>query len=459
MGHRWVAVVAGLGFALGVLIAGAVAPVSAWDDAGTDDRDRFTDGSDHDDDLEEVTESVGDTVDNTVEGTADVVNDVTDGSSPEGEGDAGSAEPNSAVRDASTVTGVVSVDGRMAEAGSLNGVAGEPGGVRLVATLAVGGTDAASLSARAGHVRDRTPPIETAPPVAPISGLPETGAPAVPRVTGSPQGSAAKPASRTDGAVGDRELLRDPRFRGSREHAGPGGAADGGSPRLGAAGGVIGDLEPFVGVPVPAVAVPFWAVLLVFFLKPIASVLGAVAGAVGEYGGRVASALRFGNGDDDPLSHDVRARIAEEVDASPGITLTELADRSDASLSSIRYHLRVLEAERLLTSEKIHGNRRFFPNGTANEELFAALDDEPTGTIIRELRAREAASVGELVQMVDRSYSTVSYHLDRLSQDGLVVQAKEGKRKVTRLAPWVRAALETDAGDVPRASGHEVGAD
>lgn len=460
MGRRWVAVVAGLVIALGVLTAGAVAPVTAWNDDGTDDGDRLTDGSDgDDDDLREISDSAGDTVDGAVQRTTDVVSGVTDGSTDGAAGDTGAAETSSTVHAASTVTAVVETDGRMADAGSLEGVLREPGGVKIVAALAVGGTDAGSLSARAGRVTDRTRPVETIPPAASIPGVAGVGHPAGLGTTRAPQQSAPGPRSRTVGTVGNRGFSRAPLFQGSRERAGPDGLGDDGSTRLRATGWVIGDLEPFVGVPVPAVAVPFWAVLFVFFLKPVASVLWAVVGAAGEYAGRVASALRFGNGDEDPLSHDVRARLAEWVETSPGLTLTELAERSDASLSSIRYHLRVLETERLLTSEKIHGNRRFFPHSTANVELLAALADEPTGTIIRELRAREAASVGELVDSVDRSYSTVSYHLDRLSDDGLIVQAKEGKRTLTRLTPWVRAAFETDAADTPRRSGSEVGAD
>ena len=242
-----------------------------------------------------------------------------------------------------------------------------------------------------------------------------------------------------------------------RSAAGPRAADAQVAERAGSSGSFIGSLQPFFGVPVPGgLAVPVWFVLALALAKPLL----AAGSALSEHASRVAVWLRFGNDGEDPLEHDLRDDLVRWVEASPGTTLTELSDRTEASLSTVRHHLRVLEGERLLRSRKIRGNRRFFPHDAENEELIAALESEPTATIVATLRDRGAATVGELVDAVDRSYSTVSYHLGRLDDEGVIVREREGATKVTELAPATRAALGAD----PRATedvepGREVGAD
>lgn len=154
---------------------------------------------------------------------------------------------------------------------------------------------------------------------------------------------------------------------------------------------------------------------------------------------------RFDNSD--PLEHEGRERLHERVRAEPGVHLSAVSESADLPLSTARYHLRVLEHEGLVRGVKLRGKRRYFPPDVEAEALVAALAYDATGTMLRSLVREGPGSVSELADRLDRDPSTVSHHLDRLADDGLVEREREGAAVVSTAVPAVEAAVEEfDAG-------------
>jgi predicted transcriptional regulator len=143
----------------------------------------------------------------------------------------------------------------------------------------------------------------------------------------------------------------------------------------------------------------------------------------------------------DPLEHETRARLAEYVESSPGAYLSELAEATDTPLGTVRYHLKVLEREDVLSRTKARGRRRYYPVGGTPDELAAALDEEGAGDVLRALAGVGPSSVSGLADELDRDASTVSHHLDRLADEGLVERERDGRAVVNRLPPAVEAAV------------------
>ncbi len=54
---------------------------------------------------------------------------------------------------------------------------------------------------------------------------------------------------------------------------------------------------------------------------------------------------------------------------------------------------------------------------------------------------REPASVGELADELGRDPSTVTHHLKRLEEDGLVERERDGRAVVNRLSPEAKTAF------------------
>jgi len=145
--------------------------------------------------------------------------------------------------------------------------------------------------------------------------------------------------------------------------------------------------------------------------------------------------------DSDPLEHETRESLFGAIERSPGVNLSSLADDADASLSSVRHHLRILDEENLVVSERIRGQRRYFLKNESDPALVAALDDTATEPILRTLAQSGPASVSDLAEDLGRDPSTISHHVSRLEEDGLVERERDGQSVQNSLAPVAERVL------------------
>jgi len=135
--------------------------------------------------------------------------------------------------------------------------------------------------------------------------------------------------------------------------------------------------------------------------------------------------------------------VYDAIASSPGIYLSRLSERSDVPRSTVRYHVRVLERERLVRSEKLRGRRRFVPVDVADADLAAALHDDATAPVVDAISRRGPASVSTLADELDVSAATASYHLGRLEDAGVVNRERVDNEVVNSLTSAARAVVET----------------
>lgn len=144
-----------------------------------------------------------------------------------------------------------------------------------------------------------------------------------------------------------------------------------------------------------------------------------------------------------PLDNEVRSDVFRAITDSPGAYVAAVADETDIPRSTVRYHVRVLEREGLVFGEKIRGRQRYFPSDDDTPALTAALADNTVANVLYAVARTEPATTSELAVELDRAPSTVSHHLSRLDDDGLVERERDGGSVLTRLAPEVRHRLDT----------------
>lgn len=144
----------------------------------------------------------------------------------------------------------------------------------------------------------------------------------------------------------------------------------------------------------------------------------------------------------DPLGNERRAAVHQAVLDSPGTYLTEVAESTGIHVSTVRYHVRVLEDEDLVRTAKVGGKRRLYPAQVEQEAVRAALNDASTAPVLETVAEQEPASVSAIAAAVDRAVSTVSHHVSRLADAGVVVRERDGQSVQVTLASTVRPVVE-----------------
>lgn len=146
----------------------------------------------------------------------------------------------------------------------------------------------------------------------------------------------------------------------------------------------------------------------------------------------------------------VRARILAAIAARPGVHVRELERTIGLSQSGVIHHLRILEREGAVRAVSEGHYRRYFASdlifpgavrhlNDADRRLLAACRRPASLAILLHLAADASLSHEEIGRRLGRSKGTVTYHLARLLEEGLVRSAGSSSGKMYELADRERA--------------------
>lgn len=158
------------------------------------------------------------------------------------------------------------------------------------------------------------------------------------------------------------------------------------------------------------------------------------------------------------LEHPGRAEVYERVKAYPGISFVELADQVGFGQSTLNYHLRVLEKNEYITPVKDGRYLRFFDRqaGTyagPKKMAVSALRNTTSAAMARHIRANPGVPQRDLAAAFGVTPSTVSWHISRLSEAGLVTRERDAHFTRYYLSEgWAQLPAE----EVERQSGASV---
>lgn len=195
---------------------------------------------------------------------------------------------------------------------------------------------------------------------------------------------------------------------------------------------------------------------------PAALALGALAavGLASSVLKHLAGALYARIPPSDVLSSDVRRRVYQLVQAEPGLSLSELAQRAALSWGNTVHHLSVLKRSGLVVSLRHGRYRRWFAAGAVEQGQrgqVAALRNPVSARVARLVLEVPGLSQKQLADRMAMSPQAVHWHLARLAQAGLVQRVREGRevRHYVAAAPPAVAmpATVTPATVTPAAAG------
>ena len=130
-------------------------------------------------------------------------------------------------------------------------------------------------------------------------------------------------------------------------------------------------------------------------------------------------------------SLEIRRRLLRLVSTYPGLHLRELARQAELTESLTGYHLDALVGEGVVESAEGGGFRRFYAVAGAapsaqDRELMGLLRHRVALQVSLILLDRGSATHLEITDALGLAKSTVSYHLARLVDSGLVVALPRG---------------------------------
>ncbi len=147
--------------------------------------------------------------------------------------------------------------------------------------------------------------------------------------------------------------------------------------------------------------------------------------------------------DEEVLGLERRRKVYQLIRSHPGLHMRELERRLPISLGDLRYHLDYLEREGLISSKSDGFRKAYFSVrgfSVLDRDLLALLRQRSPRRIILHLLAHGEAASEDLQQAVALSRSTISFHLRKLTDAGLVRVRREEGRHYYRLVDEDRTA-------------------
>jgi predicted transcriptional regulator len=151
------------------------------------------------------------------------------------------------------------------------------------------------------------------------------------------------------------------------------------------------------------------------------------------------------DGDGSPRLEGNRALIYDYIAKHPGTHLREIRKNLGIGMGDLQYHLYILEKARLINSVRRGLYKFVFPSGVFGDRqtaILSVLSIETEREILLFLSERPVATQQEICKFARLSPPTITWHMRRLENDGIVERRKIGK--------FVSYKLNCDAEEVKK---------
>ena len=150
------------------------------------------------------------------------------------------------------------------------------------------------------------------------------------------------------------------------------------------------------------------------------------------------------------LNNSSRDTIFNIIRSVPGIHLNRISKDTGINRGTLRHHIHILENEKVIVAQRINGKVRFFMNGSAYSDkektLISLLKNDIDSKIIYEILKGHPVNSNSLAEKLGVCTSTVSWHLKRIKEQGIIEVDKDGKNNHYNICPDYYHLIE-DASD------------
>ncbi|MDK2948287.1 MAG: hypothetical protein PWQ63_1447 [Methanolobus sp.] len=146
------------------------------------------------------------------------------------------------------------------------------------------------------------------------------------------------------------------------------------------------------------------------------------------------------------MTNSCREIVFNTIKFMPGISFSEIVRESGINRGTLRYHITIMEKEKLIESHKIKGKLSFFSNDKKYNEkektLISTLKNDINYKIIDEISKCHSLNNNSLADKLGVSPSTASWHVKKIRDMGVIEVNKEGKNNVYTINPEYHNIIE-----------------
>ena len=135
---------------------------------------------------------------------------------------------------------------------------------------------------------------------------------------------------------------------------------------------------------------------------------------------------------EDYLALESRKKIYALIANSPGLHKREIARELSMSLSTIDYHLHYMEKKAIVSAKHDGKYKRYFVSEKTSPEdkrIMPLLRQETPRRIIMFVLQNPKAIHKEICKNINKAPSTISFHIKKLIESGIVEEISLGKEK------------------------------
>ena len=122
-------------------------------------------------------------------------------------------------------------------------------------------------------------------------------------------------------------------------------------------------------------------------------------------------------------NYSIEAKLLKHIEEYPGLRYRQLLRLTNIINGVLSYHLKRLERSKQIRVNRSKSKEtRFYPINTPDEEfdIIGYMRNEPSRKIISYLLEHRSCTFNEIVEYTDKAPSTISWHLKRLKDAGIV---------------------------------------
>ena len=132
------------------------------------------------------------------------------------------------------------------------------------------------------------------------------------------------------------------------------------------------------------------------------------------------------------LDLETRKKIFDTISENPGIHFSKIAEHLGMRTSLVDYHLTFLVKNEIIYVDKTTGFNRYYVKGsvgTIDKKMLSLLRRKHLLEIVLFLLNKDHAQHKEILENVDISASTLSYHLTKLVKNDIIIVKRYGEDK------------------------------